>query len=610
MRKICHQEYTEKQIIQRGNDQMLPSEKDYLKNLVPEHLSDWRKLLAEGEKIGKGIQVKKSRYMQEKGFENEVDLRLDRAAKGEITWRTIMGLATLEEHLEGLDYLCDFGKRTGVEIDTAMVIPNMLTGFPVELRENVPKGTSFVLESPEDWERIADKPIHPAFNDFHIGSPNAVANTVNAVACGCTYHGVFSQFTWNFPGCDDDDRWLGENIKALGIIASQRDRKSVVDTYMDDGIPSYFFDLSSYLGYACLEKYIVSDLCGARYASSFGQLLNKFVPKIALWLALSDVLKEDDQPGVSYYYANCIDHWDHDIEANYGFMMSEVIMAVAAERKYKTGVSILPIPITEKVAVPTPQSIANIHAAARKAAATVEEWERLIDFTPIEELRDKIKSAGTQFFRNILEGLEEAGIDTKNPLAMMILLKRIDPSKLETLFHPSTYQKENSVVEPLVPTSIGKQSLEEKDRIVKDLEEKLPGIRDGLRDRRVLVVSGDAHYYGAFVVSETLKSLGAEVVYGGVGLQPVDAMDIADEEGISDIMVSVHNGQALDYAKQLKQLSRSRDVSYHFYMGGKLNGILPGESEPRDVTSLIVDLGIAAGNDLHTLLQALLDQGV
>ncbi|MBQ6811460.1 MAG: hypothetical protein IJO94_08685 [Firmicutes bacterium] len=572
---------------------MNTSEKEYLKSLIPENLTNWKDLLEEGIRAGKEIQVNPSRYMRDHGYENEVDLRMDRAAKGEITWRTIMGLASLEEQLEGLNYLYEFGEKNETPIDVCMIIPNMLTGSPAEFRENVPKGTSFVLENPKDWQDIADCPIHPAFCDFHMGSPNAFYNTINAVKAGSTYHGIFSQIGWDYPGCEDDNKWMGENIKALGVIAAKHDDKMVVDTYMDDGAPSYFFDLCSFLGYARLEKYIVSDLCGARYACSFGQLLDKMIPKMALWLALSDELKEEDQPGVSFFYSNCIDHWDHDPEANYGFLMSEVLMTALVERKYKTGVSILPIPITEKIAVPTPQAIANIHAAARKAVATADEWEEIVDFRAIEKIRDQIKETGMEFYHNILAGLEDAGIDIKDPLAMTILLKRINPSKLEALFHPSTYQGKNDTVIPKVPTTIGKRSLEQRDKIVAELL-KDPTIPEKVKDRQILVVSGDAHFYGAFVVRNTLTSLGAEVVDGGVGIQPVDALDIADEEGLLDICVSVHNGQGLDYAKQLCQLAKERGKAYRFFMGGKLNAILPGDSEPSDVTDLISEMGIFA----------------
>lgn len=545
--------------------------------------------------------------MKENGYANEVDLRLDRAAKGEITWRTIIGLATCEEQIEGLKYIYDFGKRTGVVIDTEMIIPNMLMGLPADMRENVPKGTSFVLEKPEDWQAIADVPIHPAFCDFHLGSPNSVENTVNALKAGSTYNGIFSQLVWDYPGCEDDNKWVGEIVKALGVMSAKYDDKCVVDTYMNDGAPSYFFDLCSYLGYARLEKYIVSDLFGARYACSFGQLLDKMIPKMALWLALSDELKEPDQPGVSFFYSNCIDHWDHDPEANYGFLMSEVLMAAAVERKYKTGISILPIPITEKIAVPTPEAIANIHAAARKAVATVEEWEEIIDFSAIESIRDKIKTTGMEFYHNILNGLEEAGVDIKDPLAMCILIKRIDPSKLEALFHPSTVNGKSDTVIPDVPTTIGKRSLAEKDAIVKNLSAKVD-LTAKLTNHPVLVVSADAHYYGSFVVSNTLSTLGADVIYGGVGIQPVDTLDLADEEGIRDICISVHNGQALDYADQLLFLAKERKKDYRFFMGGKLNAILEGDSEPSDVTDILKAKGIYAIDKVEDFVLQLVEE--
>ena len=38
---------------------------------------------------------------------------------------------------------------------------------------------------------------------------------------------------------------MGENIKALGVIAAKHDDKMVVDTYMDDGAPSYEYVITT-----------------------------------------------------------------------------------------------------------------------------------------------------------------------------------------------------------------------------------------------------------------------------------------------------------------------------------------------------------------------------
>ncbi|MEG2405732.1 MAG: hypothetical protein RSB05_01530 [Clostridiales bacterium] len=580
-------------------------EKEYLQSLIPKDLPNWQDIAKEGYAIGKAIKVVPSLALKNSGYKSEVDMRLDKAAQGKITWRTIMGLATLKDQKEGLEYLEEFANKTGVVIDAAMIIPNMLTGIPDEKRKNVPKGTSFILEKSEDWQLLSQSShIHTAFCDFHIGSANASFNTENALKADSSYSGIFSQFVWDYPNCNDDIANLCDNLKAISMVAAKYDEKFVVDTYMDDGLPSYFLDLASFLGYAKLEKYIVSTLCGARYACSFGQLMDETVPKVALWLGLSQVLKEKDQPGVSFVFSNCIDHWDHDLEANYGVLCTELLLEILAEKKYKTGASILPIPITEKVAVPTPEGIANIHAGARRVEEKAEEWRDLIDFSKIEKIRDILVTQGSKFFENILDGFKTAGIDIENPLELMVVLKRINPGALEEMFHPSLCHSGDHI-KPYVPTSMARRSMAECEEIIVKVK-KFPDI-EKLKNTEILVLSGDVHRYGIFVLSGVLNGLGVKVVEGGVGMEPVETLDIADEENITKICVSVHNGQGLDYAKQLEYLGKDRGKEYSIYMGGKLNGIIGEESEPQDVSALIAKTGVIPCETVEEFIAGLLE---
>ena len=99
----------------------------------------------------------------------------------------------------------------------------------------------------------------------------------------------------------------------------------VVDSYLDDGMCAEFVDNVSLIGYARLERYIVENLCGARYATGFGQLLTDIPTKIAVWLALAEVLKAD-HPALSYLYGNTIDASDSLLTGNYGIASSEYMI--------------------------------------------------------------------------------------------------------------------------------------------------------------------------------------------------------------------------------------------------------------------------------------------
>ena len=52
-------------------------------------------------------------------------------------------------------------------------------------------------------------------------------------------------------------------------------------------------DLTSYLAWAKWERYVVTDLCKARYAFSFGNLTSNLIHKAAMWLAASDTFRLD-----------------------------------------------------------------------------------------------------------------------------------------------------------------------------------------------------------------------------------------------------------------------------------------------------------------------------
>ncbi len=577
------------------------TEKEYLLGLVPKNLPDWHSLHAEGKSRGASVVAGISRYCRDNGYTSEVDMRMKKIGEGKIVWRTIMGLASVEDQIKGLQYLESLKEKNGTVLDCHMIIPSVQTAVPKEFRDLSSKGTSFILDKEEDWQRIADAAsIQPCFEDWHMG-PNAVFTTENSIKVGSSYLGVFSQYVWDYPGVGDDVYHLSEVIKALGMVASKKDDKFVIDSYMDDGIPSYFLDITSYLGYARLEKYIVSDLCNARYACSFGQMLDRILPKMAFWLAASEILKEHDQPGCSYIFSDCLSHWDHDLEANYGFLIPEVLMMILVEKKFNTGTAILPIPITEKVTVPTPEGIGNIHAAAQRAAGKAVELMDLIDFTPILKMSDIIIEEGYKFFNNILNGFKEAGIDINNPLELLLVLKRIDPSRLEELFH-SRKASDGSVV-PFIPTSMAKNCIEQKNSILR----KVKTMHDlhRIKNKKLLVASADAHWYGKFVVIGVLAGLGSDIVDGGVGLDPIDVLDLADEAGIRDICISLHNGQVLNYMKEIIQLAEYRSKDYNFYVGGVLNGILEGEEVPVDVTGLVEELGVHTAQTVESLIEKL-----
>jgi methylmalonyl-CoA mutase cobalamin-binding subunit len=548
-------------------------------------------LIEEGLALGAGITSGRCAFCRSRGVRSEVEWKRSRIAEGELEWSMIMGLASFEEQVEGLRYLHEFGERTGVVIDRGLVIPNWVTGLPPRLRERAPRGTSFVLGGTDQHMALAEAaPIMPCFNDWHIGSPAAVENTVAAIEAGGTYTGVLAQYVWTLPYVESDVGVCAENVKAIGVVAAQWSNEIVVDSYLDDGMPAEFVDYVSMIGYALLERYVVEQLCGARYATGFGGVISNVPQKIAIWLALHEVLRADHPP-ISYVYGNTIDAWDSPLAANYGISASEVAAFAATERRYRTGAALLPIPVTEKLRVPTVPEIADIHACARATAANSLEFETFIDFASIEEARDVLVEQGRMFFENALRGLPEFGVDITDPLQMLVAIRRLGARRLERLFHPG--ERAETLPNGIVPFSQTEFTRRSASLVAGELERiRNRGIADLVRGRRVIVGSSDTHFFGKFVVATVLRELGAEVIDAGVDRDPEDLVALlARYDDDTALAVSTHNGQCVRYATRLMEILRQRSRRPSVFIGGKLNSIEQGDSEPRDATDLLRQAG-------------------
>lgn len=576
----------------------------YLKSLIPKMDITGEELLKNGREMGNSITAGKSRFCLERGYDNHVQYRKEMAKNGEVVFILVVGRATLDEQIEALKSIYEFCERLDIEVPIVQNIPSPVVALPKEYRDKAAKTTSYMIDDFEDYKAHVDAaPLEICFCDTVLSSPNSLETTINSVKCGSTKIGEFCQFIWRHAGFTDEYKRMCDFITSLGIISSKRDEYLMVETYLDDGMPGYFMDCASYVAYALLEHYICSTLCDARYTISFGGLLTTIESRMGTAVALHKLLGSEDQPVISYINNSTNLHWDHDIEANYGVHVKETLIEALVERRYKMGMAIDPIAITEKVAVTNLKEQLDVFISGKRTVENIEEWEQVINLDPIDKISDELATTGKQMFENLLEGFEEAGINTKDPLEMVLVLQNFNRSKIEKMFHPTTYNKENAELKPIVPTAMGEQMIEIRDEIVTNLIDSYGG---SLKGKKVVVASGDTHTYGLLCVEGVLAKMGASVVNGGVEIDPVNLLDIADEEGVTNVGISVHNGQALDYGKQLLELAKERNKKYHFFMGGKMNTILPGHSDPSEVDSMLRDMGINATNNLEETIEGLI----
>lgn len=572
---------------------------DYIRSIKPAPHQDGRELVKKGLEIGKTFEAPLTHY---KGFANHMEYKKSLQKKGEIYWCLLMGLSTLEEEIEGQKQIYEFMERNGFKLSSLLHIPSGNIALPKEYRDKAPKTTSFMMDSVDDYLKLRNAaPIDLSLNDHHLIVPNSIETTVNALKAGAVRVGSFGQFLWDYTGFTDDVKRYSEMVTSLGIMASKRDDMFCVETYLDDSFPGYFMDCASYAGYALIEHYICTKLCNARYVISFGGLLSEGHTRIAVALALHELMGTEEQPVLTYINGSTNMQWDHDIDGNYGFAAQEMLLEILAEKKFHMSLGINPVSITEKIKVPTLQELLNIFACGKRVEEKADEWMELIDFEPIVKMKDVIVKEARSYFKNAMEAFEAAGIDIGDPLEMLLMLKKFQPQKLESAFHSSTVDGQNREVIPFYPTVLGRQTNQMRDEIVEELKNE--GLDGCLKGKKVVVASGDAHAYGMKLVQGVLEAMGATVVDAGVDMDAIDVLDVADEDNTPYIGVSVHNGQALDYGKQLLELAKKRNKTYHIFMGGKLNSILPGDSEPTEVGQMLIDMGIQADNLLKTTVE-------
>jgi hypothetical protein len=570
--------------------------KEYIASLIPKDFPDGNALVQEGREMAKDIPWNKSRFLKEYGYKSHLEYRKKNLAEGKQTYQLLMGLSTLEEEIDGIKKIDEFAKRTGFEVRSMQSIPSSLVGLPPEYWEGAPKPTSYMMTKEEDWLAHTDAaPVDVCWQDWHLASPNNLNETKYALKAGTSRLGCFSTFTWDYPGYHDEKKRFSDMMRTMGILSAKKDEGMDCITYPEDGIPGYFMDVVSFVGYEMVEHYIIEDLCGARMSFSYGGLLSEILPRMAFAMAMEKLYGTPDHPFVTYYNGSTNEQWDHDIEANYGLGASEMLIESVINLKYNMPVVINPVSITEAQRVPTLDELFNIVKCGIGVERKAKEWLEIIDFSKFETLRDLLIEQGTIFYENVMSGFEQAGVNTKDPLEMVMVLRHFDPARFEQVFHPS--QQKYGYFVPYVPTVLGKETVEKEEHIIEGLKSK--GYENTVKGKKIIVASADGHSYGLQLIDAVWRAMNADVSNAGTNMEPSFMLDLADEEDADVICISAHCGQCLDYAHQLTDLAKQRNKKYNVVIGGMLNAMLPGYTEPVDVADMINELGVLATNDFE-----------
>jgi methylmalonyl-CoA mutase cobalamin-binding subunit len=560
----------------------------HLDELLPEDLPRGSDLVKAGRDRGRLLEVPTSRYCRERGVRSEREYKAYARDNGIQTTFVNVGYETWDETADVLNELAARGRAKGYVVDRATLIVDRRMGLPPELRPTAVPETGLMFNDDAEWLATGrDVGTQCQYADHNLFSPAALLNTEAAMKAGISYIGNLSQISWGWPPWDDDVERFCRTVQALGMISAKRE-VFVVENYQDDGFPGSFYDVATMLGWALFLRR-VTDLVGVDQSQTFGSQWSDPVLKQAYGLALDAINDTRVPPAVIHSDTNSIDV-QGDFDRNAAMVAIDLYFTATRELRYPTGAALHATPVTEAVRIPTvddlDQSLVIGHEALRRARAT----PGVVDWSPIKRLRDRMLDGGRRVFANLMAGLRELGVDTDDPLQLLLATYRIGAAKLEELFHAGSpdpaYPRG---FEPVVMSEVARRLLAWRDDAIRRI-----GHDGGLPDLsgvKVVAASGDIHEYGLFVVREVLDRCGAAVIDLGTSVGSEDLAKVSREAAADAVAVSTLNGGALGFARNIKREFAKRDISPAVFLGGRLTEAR-GEDNSVDVREDLRHLGV------------------
>ena len=135
-----------------------------------------------------------------------------------------------------------------------------------------------------------------------------------------------------------------------------------------------------------------------------------------------------------------------------------------------------------------------------------------------------------------------------------------------------------------------------QDSVVLHLPKGRPGVFSAflrqVRGRRFIVASSDVHEHAAGALAQILDEAGASVTYLGAEQNPDDLVSALQHYPADALLLSTHNGMALEYARQLKDKMDAGQQDIPVVMGGVLNQKVEDRDLPVPVVDELKQLGM------------------
>ena len=585
-----------------------PTEIDVdLSALLPPDLPDGRELVEEGKAMARGIERARSSYCEEKGVGSEREWRERARTEGIPCTCMNIGLPTWAETREALGSIYEDALSRGVRPpDRFNLIAERRMGLPKDKRAEAPQETGPVMMTEQDWWEMAHTvPIEPEAADNTIGGPGSVENARDALQAGITSIGVLSQYSWRWPYYDDDVNQTTQVLQAAGMLAAFKDEGVVFDSYMEDGYPGVFHDYANYIGWGMVERYIGEELIGAAYSPSWGGLTQNPVIKSAVTLAF-DAVNPDRVPFL-YTQGDTIGNTP-DFDANMAVLNTDLLFNKMVDMRYRLGSAAIAVPVTETERIPTWQEGATVQTISRRLEDYLPMVEPVVDWAQIEAMRDRLVRGGKAFFDAVIVGLGGAGIDTRDPAQLLLVLKRLGSDRCEELFGAGEPDPEfPRGRRPVLETDLVRKTMEERERLLAELAGRRE--EEAIRGMKVLVTSTDVHEFAEFLLASTLAAVGTEVIDFGVNRDPEDIVKAVIETDADAVAITTHNGVARSFGKLLMEEMRGAGVGeVPVFMGGVLNEDVAGSDIPIDVRGDLNASGIETPGTIDRLVDALIER--
>ncbi len=575
---------------------MMLNPDDVIQQALTVSLADSDDLRLRARLMAGDIRIGRSAFLDRHAVESEYEYKKQAMQDGRIMYHAHIGMNDIDATAAALTRIHAELDSRQFQLDRAGFALDRRMGLPSGQRAAAAAETGPMLVTRDDWSALAQAaPIQPHLGDFMIGQPASVANTVEALRIGCTTVGNLSQyFTFEAPGWHDTAATAAETCQAMQLLAEFRGQGVMLHSYLEDGFGALFKSCASVAAWAMLERYLVEELIGARLAHCIGGLTRDPIKRAGWVLALHEI-HQGEQVG-SMIYGDTLS-FGREFEKNRAVTAEYLLWDILIQLHAPCGHAVLPLPVTEAIRIPSADEIIEAQLFGRQVEASARRLYPHVDFTAAEQFSATVCREGREIFDNALTGLSEAGANIRDPLQLLYLLKKLGAQGFETLFAGDVSNLESPFTDMF---ALSQDVIAEHRPLFSDA-----AFRKRVKGMRLLVASSDVHEHAAGALAQLLDEAGAEVVYLGAEQDPQDLLAALRRQAADALLLSTHNGMALEYARQLKQLLDSEAIALPIIMGGVLNQKVDDQALPVSVVDELKSLGMHPAAGLPALARLL-----